>query len=100
MAYLSSTSTSPNVPQLRSQAITGSRTWDFSSPHISSDVSAANFISDGARLGLRVGDQLIHHTSSGGIITGNTVLAVGATRTDLSVGTTIGLWTHHEDDDL
>ncbi len=91
MAYLSSTSTAPNVPVLEGQSIAGRRQWSYSSTHISSDISAADFFTDGKLLGLKVGDSLIHHTSSGGIITSHTVLAVGATRTDLSVGTTIGL---------
>ena len=91
MAYLSSTSSAPNTPNLVSQSIAGVGEWHYSSTHISSDVSFANFITDGATLGLKVGDKLIHHTSSGGIITSHTILAVGATRTALSVGTTIGL---------
>ena len=91
MAYAGTTSTSPNPPVLQSQSITGQRVWHYTSTHISSDISAANFFTDGQELGFKVGDQLIHHTSTGGIITSHSVLVVGATTTDISVGTTIGL---------
>jgi hypothetical protein len=91
MAYLSSTSTSPNVPVLQTQGIAGVRTWHYVSTHISSDIEAVNFFTDGLELGFKVGDQVIHHTSTGGIITSHSVLVVGSTTTDISVGTTIGL---------
>ena len=91
MAYLSSTSSAPNTPVLEGQSIAGRREWSYTSTHISSDVAFANFFTAGAFLGMKVGDRLIHHTSTGGIITSHTVLVVGATQVDLSVGTTVGL---------
>lgn len=91
MAYAGTTSTSPNPPILQAQQIAGPRTWVYKSTHISSDISAANFFTDGLELGMKVGDQLLHYTSTGGIITSHSVLVVGATTTDISVGTTIGL---------
>lgn len=91
MAYAGTTSTSPNPPRLVGQGITGYRSWIYVSTHISSDITAVNFFTDGKNLGMKVADGLIHVTSTGGIITSHSVLAVGATTTDLSVGTTIGL---------
>ena len=99
MAYLSSTTTAPNVPQLVTQGIAKSssgsamnlpRTWIWNSTHISSDIEAANWITDGQELGLKVGD-LVVHTNAAYVTTSHTVLVVGATTTNLSVGTTIGL---------
>ncbi len=96
MAYISSTSTSANPPKMLLQSMGstfggGWRQWVYVSTHISSDVSAVNFFTDGKDLGMGVGDQLVHVTSTGGIITSHSVLVVGATTTDVSVGTTIGL---------
>ena len=91
MAYLSSTTTSPNVPRMVSQGITGHREWVYVSTHISSDIEAVNFFTEGRDLGMKVNDQLLHVTSTGGIITSHSVLVVGSTTTDISVGTTIGL---------
>lgn len=100
MAYAGSTaaSTLANPPVLVTQGIARAaspritpRTWIYVSTHISSDVSAANFFTDGLELGMKVNDQLLHYTSTGGIITSHTVLVVGSTTTDLGVGTTIGL---------
>lgn len=104
MAYAGTTSTSPNVPMLVTQGmaysssnVTGSteprgmpRTWHYASTHISSDISAPNFFTDGLELGFKVGDLLIHRNAAF-VITAHTVVAVGSTTTDLGVGTTIGL---------
>lgn len=107
MAYLSSTTTSPNVPYLVTQGIaysssnvTGTagvrtghpRTWHYNSTHISSDIEAANFFTDGKDLGFAVGDLLIHsEQASDGVTTAHKVITVGSTTTDIGVGTTIGL---------
>lgn len=106
MAYQGTTSTSPNVPQLVTQGIAfssssvtgsvgisrgGPRTWVYTSTHISSDIEAVNFFTDGKALGLQVGDLLIHTNSTTFVITGHTVVAVGSTTTDLGTGSTIGL---------
>ena len=93
MAYQGSTASSSlvNVPRMVSQAIGGARSWTYTSTHISSDIEAVNFFTDGLNLGMKAADQLLHYTSTGGIITSHSVLVVGATTTDISVGTTIGL---------
>ena len=103
MAYLSSTTTSPNVPRMVTQGIavpqsSGStvasvnpRQWIYASTHISSDIEAANFFTDGLNLGFRLGDQLVHIGSTTYVMTSHTVVAVGSTTTDVGVGTTIGL---------
>jgi hypothetical protein len=105
MAYLSSTTTSPNVPQLVEQGISvaqssGStvqtfggapRTWIYVSTHISSDIEEANFFTDGQELGFRLGDNLVHVGSTTWLMTSHSVVAVGSTTSDLGVGTTIGL---------
>jgi hypothetical protein len=106
MAYQGTTSTAPNVPQLVTQGIAfsssnvtgtvgiqrgGPRTWVYTSTHISSDIEAVNFFTDGKALGFQVGDLLIHTGSTTFVITSHTVVAVGATTTDLGVGSTLGL---------
>ena len=97
MAYLGTTSTAPNVPHLVTQGISAGaavgqpRQWIYVSTHISSDIEAANFFTDGQKLGFRVGDMLMHVESTVYLITSHAVVAVGATTTDLGVGTTIGL---------
>lgn len=96
MAYLSSTTTSPNVPSMVTQVIGstvggGWRQWVYVSTHISSDIEAVNFFTDAQDLGMTVADQLIHVTSTGGIITSHSVTVVGSTTTQVSTGSTIGL---------
>lgn len=106
MAYAGTTSTSPNPPVLVTQGIafsssnvTGTagiqrgqpRQWIYVSTHISSDIEAVNFFTDGLDLGMQLGDQVVHVGSTTYIMTSHTVVAVGSTTTDLGVGTTIGL---------
>lgn len=103
MAYMSSTTTAPNVPVMLVQGIAAygttdpttqsgaPRTWYYRSTHISSDIEAVNFFTDGYYLGMRVNDLLMHVGSTTYIITSHTVLAVGATTTDLGTGSTQGL---------
>jgi len=91
MAYAGTTSTSPNPPRIVTQGITGFRQWVYASTHISSDVEAAGFVTDAYYLGMKVADGFLHVTSTGGIITSHSVLAVTTTGADISVGTTIGL---------
>jgi len=67
------------------------RQWIYVSTHISSDIEAANFFTDGKNLGMQIGDQLVHVGSTTYVMTSHTVVAVGSTTTDLGVGTTIGL---------
>ena len=104
MAYQGTTSTSPNPPFLVTQAmaysssnVTGStlpkglpRSWIYTSTHISSDIAAVNFFTDGLQLGMKPGD-LLYHRDPNLVITSHSVLVVGSTTTDISVGTTIGL---------
>lgn len=96
MAYVGTTSTAANPPKMVMQTMGstfggGWRQWVYVSTHISSDLNDANFFTDAVELGMQVADGLIHVTSTGGIITSHSVLVVGATTTDVSVGTTIGL---------
>ena len=88
MAYAGSTSTSPNPPVRMSQPITGSAMWVYKSTHISSDIQAANFFTDGQALGMTVGDSLLHVGSTTYVITSHAVTVVGSTTTTISVGST------------
>jgi hypothetical protein len=103
MAYLSSTTTSPNVPALVMQSVSvpmssgateasvAPRRWIYSSTHLSTEVSVANFFTDGKELGFRVGDQLESRVfASSNEIWSHTVLVVGSTTTDTSSGILIG----------
>jgi hypothetical protein len=105
MAYLSSTTTSPNVPYLVTQGIafsssnvTGSatqtgipRTWYYNSTHLSTDIGSVNFFTDAVDLGFKVGDLVIHtEQQSSGLTTAHRVLVVGSTTTDCGAGTTVG----------
>lgn len=100
MAYSGTTSTAPNVPAVVSQAVRGPRSWVYVSTHISSDIEAANFFTDGKNLGMKPGDWLTHVSvssyplsstaPSSGITTLHQIVLVGSTTTDLSVGTTVG----------
>ena len=91
MAYLSSTSTSPNVPIMSFQPVAGPKTWVYSSTHVSSDIEAAHFFTDGLNLGMGLADALLHYPSSDSteVATAHMVIAVGATTTEVSVGTTL-----------
>lgn len=91
MAYLSSTSSAPNTPILEIQGIAGTRRWSYSSTHLSSDVEFANFFSDGRDLGMEIGDTLLHRLAVDDTVISHAILEVGATRTNLSLGTTVGL---------
>ncbi len=101
MAYAGTTAVTPQVPQMHQQSITGQRSWIYVSTHISSDIEAANFFTDGKKLGMKPGDFLTHISVSSlplastaataGVVTMHQVLVVGSTTTDLGVGTTIGL---------
>jgi hypothetical protein len=83
MAYLSSTSTSPNVPYLVTQSVASLRTWIYSSTHISSDIEAANFFTDGLELGFKIRDLVYHYPSTGStnVVTAHSVITVGSTTT-------------------
>ena len=91
MAYAGTTSTSPNPPRLMSQGITGFRTWVYDSTYISSDISAAGFITDAYYLGMKAADLVIATMTTGGIITMHSVLTVTSTGASLSTGSTVGL---------
>ena len=90
MAYLSSTSTSPNVPFMLYQPIASLRTWFYSSTHISSDIEEANFFNDGLTLGFEIRDVLLHQAAANSTNSGtaHTMITVSATGTQVSVGTT------------
>ena len=91
MAYLSSTSTSPNVPTVSFQPVASVRTWVYTSTHDSSDIEDPNFFTDAERLGFEIRDILYHYpsTDSTGNVTAHSVIVVGATTTAVSVGTTV-----------
>ena len=66
------------------------RTWFYTSTHISSDIEEPNFFNDGESLGFEIRDLLLHQTAAGSTVPGtaHTVITVGATTTEVSVGTT------------
>ena len=79
MAYAGTTSTSPNLPRLVGDILTGPRQWSYNSTHTSSDISFADFIADGVGLGMRLGDGLIHTGSTTFLRTYHTITALGST---------------------
>ena len=91
MAYLSSTSSAPNVPIMSFQPIAAPRTWVYTSTHISSDIEEPNFFTDGEKLGFEIRDVLYHYPSTGstGEVTAHSVITVGATTAEISIGTTV-----------
>ena len=91
MAYLSSTSASPNVPIMSVQPVANLRKWVYTSTHISSDLEEPHFFTDAERLGFQIRDVLYHYpsTDSTGNVTAHSVIVVGATTTAVSVGTTV-----------
>lgn len=93
MAYLSSTTTAPNPPQCVTQSIAGPRSWVYKSTHVASDVEGAYFFTDGAALGMKIGDpvlvvQVDSLTSTGAFVyaAGHAVIAEGTTTIQLSSG--------------
>ena len=91
MAYMSSTSTAPNVPIISHQiGLTGRLSWAYASTHISSDIEEPNFFTDGELLGFKLRNIFYHYpsTDSTGVATAHTVITVGATTTEISVGST------------
>ncbi len=73
MAYAGTTSTSPNPPMLVFKAIgstagaQGRSIWLYASTHVSGDVAATDWFTDGHALGMTIGDV---------------VMVVGSTDTD------------------
>ncbi len=86
MAYAGTTSTSPNPPQAVTQPIAGPRQWVYISTHTSTEVTVANFVTDGLELGMKVGDPVLVIGSTTYIITSHAVSVVGSTTTTLSTG--------------
>jgi hypothetical protein len=91
MAYLSSTSSSPNVPTVFFQPVASVRTWVYTSTHDSSDIAEPNFFTDGERLGFEIRDFLYHYPSTGSTsdVTAHSVITVGATTTEVGLGSTV-----------
>ena len=92
MAYMSSTSTAPNVPVISHQVgLTGRLSWEYTSTHISSDIEEPNFFTDGELLGFKIRNFFLHYptTDSTQVVTAHTVITVGATTTEIGVGTTL-----------
>jgi hypothetical protein len=88
MAYSTS-----NPPRLISQAIggTGPNVWAYSSTDAAATVDAANYITNGGTLGLKVGDLMyVTDTDASPVITTlHQVSATGDGTTDLNDLTTI-----------
>lgn len=91
MAYQGTTSTSPNFPELVLQTLTGPGQWRYTSTHISSDIEEPDFFADGATLGMKVGDTLMHVGSTAYVITSHAVISVGTSGVTVSTGSTIGI---------
>jgi len=82
-----------NPPKLVTQGIGGSgvSVWTYSSTDAAADVDAANYITDGGSLGLKVGDVIfvLDTDASPPITTLHQVSATGDGTTDLNNLTTI-----------
>ncbi len=101
MAYAGTTSTSPVLPVVVSQGITGRKTWQYDSTHVSSDIEEIDFFTDGDDLGMKPGDLLTAMQFSSlpfsstavstGDITSHYVVIVGSSTTRVSTGTTVGI---------
>jgi len=88
MAYSGTTSTAPNVPFNVWSGIPRMNMWVYVSTHISSDVEAPNFFTDGNTLGMKVGDAFLSVGTTTYLIQSHAVVAVGSTTTQLSTGST------------
>lgn len=90
MAYLGSTSSSPNFPALAYGVLSGPQEWRYASTHVSSDLSFANFFADGVALGMKLGDRLIHVGSTTILMSVHVVDTIGSTGgVAVSTGSTI-----------
>ena len=99
MTYAPYDSTSPNVPALtHSQPINGARTWEYFSTHTRAVVVASTHITDGQKLGMKVGDKFFvsetttaaaNSASDGGINSVHRVITVASTYVVLSIGVLI-----------
>lgn len=91
MAYLGTTSTSPNPPALLTQAMgsTGGATpsqWRYVSTHTQVLAAAAGFITDAEVLGMSLGDSVIVAGSTTYVVSHHTVNALSSTGATLSAG--------------
>ncbi len=86
MTYLSSTTTSPNVPHMVTQAIAGPRHWIYSSTDVIDTVQTVNYFTDGQELGFKVGDSFLVINSSSYATHGASIVAVGSTICNISTG--------------
>lgn len=85
MAYSTS-----NPPALQSQAIAGPRVWAYSSSDPAATVDGAGYISNGDKLGMKVGDIVNVTDTVTPLVTSHRVAAVSTSGADLGTGTTIG----------
>lgn len=98
MAYLSSTTTSPNVPNLISKSIgstvgaRGKAVWGYASTHVQTDVSSTGHFSDGDALGMVLGD-MVFVAGSGSTTFGSGPLSIHIVNvvTSTGVGLSAGL---------
>ena len=99
MTYAAYDSTTPNVPMLTGdQPIAGARTWEYFSTHTRAVVVASTHITDGSKLGMKVGDEFYvsetttaaaNSASDGGILSVHRVTTVASTYVVLSIGVLI-----------
>jgi hypothetical protein len=81
-----------NLTQLGGFVGSGPRIWLYYEASLAAaDLDAANYISDGGKLGMAVDDLVLHCNVATGIWSGHSVVSVNATTgaVDLSNGTTI-----------
>ena len=86
MAYAGTTSTSPNVPWLYSEAIIGPSDWKYRSTHSQAEAAAAGFITDAAALRMSLGDSVLVFGSTTYLMSQHIVNALSSTGATLSAG--------------
>ena len=94
MAYAGSTAATPNPParafeMMGSTGGRGARVWLYKSTHVQADVDDAGFFTDGANLGMQLGDCLLSVTSTTYILSCHTVITRSSTGVTCSAGVII-----------
>lgn len=86
MAYSTS-----NPPALLTQRIGGGMaTWAYSSSDATGTVDGSGYISNGDKLGMKVGDLVYVNDTVNTLVTAHRVAAVSTAGADLGTGTTVG----------
>lgn len=87
MAYQGTTSTAPNVPYIVSQAINGAhKSWRYESTHTQAGVVGSGFFTDGDKLGMNLGDDMLVVGSTTYVVSHHAVNAVSSTGVTVSAG--------------